>query len=69
MHYLYVLRLIMISQWLITLPVIPIVRSQRVMDTHFDITMSNGIGLCTYHGITMCNDIAINFFYYVVLHL
>ncbi len=30
-----------------------------------DVTMSNSIVMCTYHGITMHNDIAMNLFYYV----
>ncbi len=34
-------------------------------DIHCDITMSNGFDMCTYHGITMHYDIAMNLFYYV----
>ncbi len=29
-----------------------------------DVTMSN-VGMCTYHGITMHNDLAMDLFYYV----
>ncbi len=32
-------------------------------EIHFDIRKSNKIALCTYHGITMHNDISINFFF------
>ncbi len=32
---------------------------------HCDVTMNNTVAMCTYHGITMHNDIAMNLFYYV----
>ncbi len=34
-------------------------------DIHCDITMSNYLAICTYHGITMHNDVAMNLFYYL----
>ncbi len=36
-------------------------------DIHYDITMDNEIAICTQHGITMDNDIPMNFFCYVLL--
>ncbi len=38
-----------------------------VWDIHCDVTMSNYIATCTYHAITMHNDIAMSFFYNVLL--
>ncbi len=35
------------------------------MDIHCDITMSNDAAMCTYDGITIQNDIAMNLYYYV----
>ncbi len=37
-------------------------------EIHFDIRKSNKIALCTYHGITMHNDISINFFLLCILY-
>ncbi len=49
----------------------PIVTSQLIndvtMDIHCDVTMSNNVAMCTYHGITM-HDFAL-YFYYVLLGL
>ncbi len=36
---------------------------------HCDVIMSNGIAMCTYYGITMHIDVAMNLFYYVFLAL
>ncbi len=35
-------------------------------DIYCDVTMSNDSTMCTYHGITMHNNIAMNLFYYVL---
>ncbi len=47
--------LIMTSQWVMTLIGMPIVKSQWIMMLLGTSTMSNGIAMCTYHGITMHN--------------
>ncbi len=54
--------LIMTSQWVMTLLGMG---NDIARDIHCDATMSNGFAMCTYHGITMQNDIAMNLFYYV----
>ncbi len=46
---------IMTSQWV----------NAVARDIHCDITMSSDIAMCTYHGITMHNDVAMNLFYYI----
>ncbi len=33
-------------------------------DIHCDVTMGNEVAMCTYHGITKHNDVAMNIFYY-----
>ncbi len=47
----------MTSQWVMTIG----------KDVHCDVTMSNGITICTYHAITMHTDVAMIFFYWVLL--
>ncbi len=34
-------------------------------DIHCDVKTSNDVAMCTYHGITMHDDVAMNIFYYV----
>ncbi len=50
--------LIMISQWVLTLLGMHIVKSQWVLifarEIHCDVTMSNDLLMCIYHGIKMC---------------
>ncbi len=61
--------LIMTSQWIMTLIGMCIVKSQWVMTLLWTSIVTsqwvNYIAMCTYHGITMHNDFAMNLFYYV----
>ncbi len=45
----------------------PIVKLQWLMlgDIYCDVTMNNDVALCTYHSITMHNNVAMNLFYYL----
>ncbi len=36
-------------------------------DIHCDITIDNDVSICTYHRITMDNDVAMNLFCYLLL--
>ncbi len=45
--------LIMTSQWVMTLLRMSIVGNGVARDIHCDVTMSNDIAMCSYHGITM----------------
>ncbi len=71
-YYFYVPWLIMTSQWVMILLRMPhcgtTVGNGIARDIgHGDITMGNHIAMCTYHGITVHNDIAMNLFWYVLL--
>ncbi len=39
-----------------------IIGNNVARDIHCDVTMSNSIAICTYHGITMHNDVTMNLF-------
>ncbi len=60
---------LMTSQWAMTLLGMPTVKSQWVImllgTTNCDVTMRNGISMCTYHDIIMHNDVTMKLFYYV----
>ncbi len=62
--------LIMTSQWIMTLLGMSIVKITMgkaiVRDIHCDITMSNDVVMCTYHGITMHNYIAMNITFFLL---
>ncbi len=70
----YVIYRYVISEWRSIRPV-EINQYAITMATHYDITigndvgsdvtMSNDIAMCTYHGCTMHNDVAMNILYYV----
>ncbi len=58
---------IMTSQWVMMLWGTCIVKSQWVMTLlGTSIVKQQWVDMCTYHGITMHNDIAMNLFYYVL---
>ncbi len=62
------LPLIMTSQWVMTLLGMLILKSQWVMmllRTSKSHLIGNDVAMCTYHGITMHNNVAMNLFYYV----
>ncbi len=42
-------------------------RNDVTRNSHLDVTMINNLTICTYHGITMHNDLVMNLFYYVLL--
>ncbi len=52
--------LIMTAQWVMTLLGMHILKSQWVMtfakDIHCNVTISNDVAMCTYHGVTIHND-------------
>ncbi len=61
----------MILQWVMMLLGMPhcgtISGSDIARDIHYDVIMVNEVAMCTYHGITMYNDITMNLFCYVLL--